>query len=243
MVIKSFRSAGIIFASLVILFQLSCGRVIEGEGPVRSQQRQVESFHAIVISLPAKVFVKDSSVSTCLVQAEESLLEAIITRIDGKTLVITSKGVMRPTKPVQVFITSNRISKIEVNGSGQVQSAGTLKTDHADLELNGSGLLELDLVAVDISAGISGSGNLHLSGTCNDLSLEIKGSGMADASGLNALGVKVKVLGSGEAFVNASETLKAKVTGSGEVRYKGDAAVDKAISGTGDVRREEIKGS
>lgn len=235
----SFRSVSVMFFSPALLL-LSCGRTIEGEGPVKSQERRVESFHAIVISLPATVYIQDSSVSSCVVKAQENLLDAIVTRIDGKTLVVTSKGVMRPTKPIEVFITSNRISKIEVNGSGEVYSGGTIKTDHADLELNGSGLLDLDLVAVKITSGVSGSGKLRLSGTCNDLRLEINGSGTADASRLRTLGVRVKVLGSGEAYVHASETLKATVTGSGVVRYTGDAAVDKDISGSGDVRREEI---
>jgi hypothetical protein len=56
------------------------------------------------------------------------------------------------------------------------------------------------------------------------------------AENLEARDVGIRISGSGDAKVHATETLQVTIAGSGDVRYRGQPKVTKKISGSGDVR-------
>ena len=48
----------------------------------------------------------------------------------------------------------------------------------------------------------------------------------------------MRIDGSGDARVNASETLKVQINGSGEVGYRGDPKLTREINGSGEIYRD-----
>ncbi|NLF51193.1 MAG: DUF2807 domain-containing protein, partial [Leptolinea sp.] len=65
--------------------------------------------------------------------------------------------------------------------------------------------------------------------------IEISGSGTVNHEDLASKDVKVDVSGSGETFVNTSDTLDIDISGSGDVTYTGISKVRQHISGSGDI--------
>ncbi|MBK6642499.1 MAG: DUF2807 domain-containing protein [Bacteroidetes bacterium] len=106
----------------------------------------------------------------------------------------------------------------------------TFKNDELDFEINGSGVIEADVVANKITSNISGSGILDLSGSANSFNMQISGSGTVNSFNLVTLDAKASISGSGEADVNAGKSLYAKVSGSGAVRYLGWGVFDLVAS-------------
>ena len=229
------RLATLAVVPLLLLY--SCGKTYHGEGERIEEQRKIEHFNKLVLNMNAVVTITDTPEFSCTIIAQQNILEAIVTRLDGKTLVITSKGNLITDKPIEIVIGMNQLAAIEVNGSGEIYGRNTFKNSDFDFEVNGSGKLELDLVAVNVSGAVTGSGLSKISGSANSLNIEINGSGTIDASKFSTIKAKTKLSGSGEADLMVSESLEASVSGSGKVNYRGNAEVDKNISGSGEVRK------
>ena len=227
---------GSMLLALVILL-VSCGKTYIGEGEVVDVTREVGNFNGIALNMDAIVYVTDTMTHSCVVKAQKNLQEAIITRMDGNILVITSKGTVISDEPIVIEIGMNRAHMFEINGSGQILSTNTFKNEKTDFEVNGSGVIKMDVVANKVTCAVTGSGNLDLSGSTNTFDVEVNGSGTVNAYSLASLISKAKLNGSGMAFLNVGESLKAEVSGSGEIKYKGEPKLDQDITGSGTVER------
>jgi hypothetical protein len=228
---------------LVLLFQVfifsGCNKTYHGEGTITEDVRKVGKFDKVALNMNAIVTVTDSVKTGCVVRAQPNILEAVVTRVDGNTLVITSKGNIVTDQPVEIEISMSQPSAIEINGSGEISGLNTLKNESFDFEVNGSGQLQLDLVTVKTTGAVTGSGEVTLKGTSNDFHVEINGSGKVEATEFTTLNAKARISGSGEVHMNVAKSLKANVSGSGIVSYRGDAVVEKEVSGSGEVRKAE----
>ncbi len=233
------KSKGVFIKIVTVLLIWSglsgCNSTYIGEGEPVSNVRETGKFDKLVLNMNAIVRVTDTTVHSCVVIAQENVQEAIITRLDGNTLVITSKGTLITDKPVEILISLSQAAAFEVNGSGEVTGLNTIKNEEVDFEVNGSGKLLLDVVAVKITGAVSGSGVVNLSGSTNELNVEINGSGTVDAQKLSALSSKTRISGSGDVKLLVEESLEASVSGSGVVSYRGNAVVKKKLSGSGEV--------
>ncbi|MBK8873519.1 MAG: DUF2807 domain-containing protein [Bacteroidetes bacterium] len=183
----------------LIVLSFGCNRTYTGQGPVVDEVREVGEFNRIVLNMEALVVVKDSLVHSCVVKAQGNIQEAIITRMDGNTLVITTKGQLITNEEIVIEISMNKEMAFEVNGSGKILSMNTFKNDELDFEINGSGVIEADVVANKITSNISGSGILDLSGSANSFNMQISGSGTVNSFNLVTLDAKASISGSGEA--------------------------------------------
>jgi len=95
--------------------------------------------------------------------------------------------------------------------------------------------MDLEIETGKLASKISGSGSIHLSGKTQDFTVSISGSGEINAFDLDAENVAVKISGSGDCRVTASESLDAKISGSGDVYYKGRPQINTKISGSGSL--------
>ncbi|MEO0725653.1 MAG: DUF2807 domain-containing protein, partial [Bacteroidota bacterium] len=85
-----------------------------------------------------------------------------------------------------------------------------------------------------------GAGDIELDGSADDISIGISGSGDVDAMGMTAQNCDVRVSGSGNVKVHATQQLNVRVSGSGDVYYRGNPNVQSRISGSGDL--ESVSG-
>ena len=227
-----------LFIVIAVGFGISgCTKTFKGEGAMVPEKRELGKFNGLVLSMNANVTITDTLESSCVVLAQQNIQEAIITRIDGNTLVITSKGNVVTDQPVEIILGMSKAAAIEVNGSGEIRSSNTLKNESFDFEVNGSGKLILDMVAVKVTGAVTGSGLVELDGTANSLDVEINGSGTVNAGSFSVNRSKARISGSGEVELTVGESLQASVSGSGVVNYRGNPVVEKKISGSGEIRK------
>lgn len=117
-------------------------------------------------------------------------LRVYVTATSLERLNLTGSGMIESRSPW-----SAAAFFIHLNGSGQIRFEG-----HADLiqaELEGSGRMQLQTSCKQLHARLMGSGNLTLSGTSGNASLQVEGSGLIDARNLKAAHETRRVLGSG----------------------------------------------
>ena len=229
----------IIFTLLLSIVSLTgCTQTVTGEGEYITQNREVQAFSEIALSVPAKVTLRQGASFKVELRAQANVLEILETKVSGKELAITSKKNMNNGKAILITITLPKLEGFEINGSGEVTSPDVFESTKVELEINGSGSFAGNFVSDLIQADITGSGAVRLKGSAGELKHETNGSGTLEAADLRSKSVKLEINGSGNCKVWAEEALESEINGSGSVLYKGSPVkLNQEINGSGTVRK------
>ncbi|WP_347839637.1 head GIN domain-containing protein [uncultured Draconibacterium sp.] len=227
----------LIFSMLFLAMFVSSGVLAEEE------IRDVSSFSEISLRIPATVYLTQASEQSIRVVAKQSVIEEIITEVNGNKLVIRfpNKNVFRRNfKPgkIDIYISVPDVDGLGVSGSGDIV-AKELDARIISLAISGSGNIEIDdLKSTKVKGAISGSGNIEIGGrgVAEELNVAISGSGNFKASRFEAEQVSVSSAGSGNCNVKSNGSVKARIAGSGNVYYHGNPTVDASVAGSGRVK-------
>ncbi len=209
----------------------------------KKETRKVDAFDEIALSIPADLYLTQGSKTEVVIEADEDVLEKIITEVDGDMLKIkfekwyTYKGIGE----INVYVTTSDINKIVVSGSGDVIAKSAIKTDKIAFVISGSGSIMMsDLAVRDVYAIISGSGDIDISGKsiANELDAKVTGSGDFESTNLEFKEADLTITGSGSIRAFVSDELDATITGSGRIYYKGKPIIDANITGSGKIKSD-----
>ncbi len=230
---------------------------IDGNGHLTTEDRVISNFEGIEVNGSFDVYVDTSMETSVLIEADENLLDLIKTQVRGNNLVIDTyrDRCLRSSHGIKIFVSTPQIDELILNGSGKIdcgdfestelhvdiEGSGDIKLNYAKIdegnfEITGSGFISgtVDTYSADIN--ISGSGEINLDGTAHVADMKITGSGNIKTSEFYTDNCSVKITGSGNAYVFASDLLEARITGSGTVYYYGNPAnVVKEITGSGKI--------
>ncbi|MEO5683860.1 MAG: head GIN domain-containing protein [Chitinophagaceae bacterium] len=230
---------------LLVLAISSCkyrhGKHITGNGVPGTEQRNLTGFTGAETRGEIDIVVKQGDFSV-KVEAEQNLLSYIETAVEhGRLIVRLRDGInLMDHHDAKVYVTAPVLTAFETHGSGKISSQGRIADkSKMDIQVAGSGDIQLDLDCPEIITATHGSGNIMLAGETKNLSCKISGSGNVEAANLKAENVKVSIHGSGNTAVFASESLDTDISGSGNVHYKGDPKINNSTHGSGSVTRME----
>ncbi len=158
---------------------------------------------------------------------------------EGNTLKIHSKklaGKDYNRKSIVITVPVESLNEVTLSGSGNINSAETLKSSSFLAMISGSGRISLNIEAQSIAASVSGSGKIELNGKAQNLDSAVSGSGSINAFDLITAETTSMVSGSGTSKINTTEKIRASVSGSGNIYYKGNPKKDDIkVSGSGKV--------
>ncbi len=238
--------------SLIVLLSLTTtpflnaqrwwGGGVDGEGPRVEKDLQIDNFDGIRLTISANVYLTPGRSQSVRVSAQQNIIDLLETDVDGGVWKITTEENLRKHSQIKIYITVPEMTYVRLSGSGDIYTEGTFDNTGNEVELgvSGSGNLEFNTNARSVEASISGSGDVELGGTTDDISLGISGSGDIDAIDMTARNCQVRVSGSGNVKVHATQELNVRVSGSGDVYYRGKPNVQSRISGSGDL--ESVSG-
>jgi len=251
-----------IFAASAILLY-SCEGIwpdcLDGNGVVTTETRDVSSFTGVQSNGDFEVYIYPGEETGVLVEADENLMDLIITRVSGSDLIIETRrgNCIRSSEVIRITVRVPELSHIDLNGSGKIYcdslSSGSFSTEldgsgaiyfdyvavtDMDIELNGSGNISMYGAYSSVDAVIDGSGEINLSGVSPTTDYLINGSGNIRADNLATDTCYASITGSGNIYARVKDLLEVDITGSGIVYYYGDnPAVNTKISGTGQVKK------
>ena len=210
-----------------------------GSGNVVTETRDVSGFHAIDISYPAQVRVKQGSKESLEIEAEDNLLPGLKTQVKNGVLDIFYKPTngkhVNPTKTVKITIVVKDLTSVDFTSAGDL-TIENLKTNALDVSLSGAGNLKLNKILVKaLGVDLSGAGSMSASGTADDLNLNISGFGDFKGTDLHSKDAQVDISGAGSATTWVDNNLDAQISGAGSISYYGSASVTKQVSGVGGV--------
>ena len=253
-----FKSSILLTGIAISLLTLqSCEKnCIHGEGSTVTQMRNVGNFSEISFSTEATVYFTQDSVTSFQVEAQQNIIDDMITEIHGSELEIYNDHCIKDHAPIIIHITSPNITAIKMSGVGDIITSGKIYTNQMDLSISGSGNIQsqdtifatsmsdaisgsgsIKLLAVSTSMNstISGSGDISMSGSSDSHSLNISGSGSFKGYGFITNSTNVTISGSGDAELFVNSVLDVTISGSGNVYYKGQPIVTTHVSGSGNV--------
>lgn len=230
----------ILIAIAAILLQ-SCEKLV-GEGPVVTETRTTPGFTGVELKVPGKLYYTPGSTYKVELQSQQNILNEIETIMSGNDLLIRfrhNNTNLKSGEDIVVKIASPAVSKLEVHGSGDIESKTTFNPASLRLAVNGSGSIRItDLETNLLDAEISGSGKINMiEGLTENQSLRISGSGHLDFGNFIAKKTTARISGSGSIKVNTAETLEVNISGSGSVLYRGNPTVTSSVSGSGSVSK------
>jgi hypothetical protein len=227
-------------SSLFLLLSLGCISAQKNDRGNITVERTTPSYDHIAISGAFDIELVDGHEGNITLEGEENILDHIITEVKGDKLNIRyQKGYSQRTKwknPVFITIPVESINGLALSGSGDIVGKKTIKTEHFETAMSGSGDITLILEAHSVKASMSGSGDITLSGNTNNLEVFISGSGNIKAYDLISKNVEATVSGSANVEVTANNSINAKVSGSGDIDYRGKPEkINTKVSGSGDI--------
>ncbi|MBW2433215.1 MAG: DUF2807 domain-containing protein, partial [Deltaproteobacteria bacterium] len=172
------------------------------------------------------------------IQTDANIMPLIETEVRADQLVISQGNYnLRPTT-LEFNITVAHLKGIAISGSGEVIGKSCFVSEAFYAKISGSGDMALELDVKDLETEISGSGSMNLAGQTNRHYASISGSGKINALDMPAQNVSLKVSGSGDCKINATETLDARISGAGDVIYTGRPRITSKISGSGKLESQ-----
>ncbi len=212
---------------------------IEGNDNTEIDVRNIATFDEIESLGDFDVYISIADSTTLRVEAEENLLNYIITDVDNRKLVIEEKDGydLDNNEAMRIYVTTPSLDEVVLVGSGLIQ-CDSLSGEFFQAVLLGSGKIEFNnLIVTNVEAEITGLGDIELEGEGRVTDYEIDGGGDIRAINFVHEESESKIIGDGNIYVHATEHLRARIVGSGNIYYEGDPDVDESVTGTGDVRR------
>ena len=210
---------------------------ISGNGHVEEESRDVSGFSGVHASTGIDVFISEGSGFDVKVEADENLLEVILTELNGNMLVIKTDRVnIRSAKSKKVYVTMPKLKELKISSAGDCKGMTPFNCDDLRISISSAGDLKLDVEAERIDINISSSGDATLTGHTGVLDADLSSAGDLHAFDLIAETVSVDVSSAGDARVFASEEISMNASSAGNIYYKGGAeVVHSRSSSAGDI--------
>lgn len=182
-------------------------------GPVRTETRNVESFHAVELRGAAEAEISVGGSPSLTVTADDASLKELKTEVnsDGVLIIQTRRegGWWQRRSTLKMQIATASLDSVVINGSGDF----TLR----------------DVSGEKLKLVLAGAGSLSASGRVTSLEARMDGAGSVELKKLAAVDAEVSVNGAGSLSVCASGTLNAQVNGVGSITYSCNP--QKAVTG------------
>lgn len=240
--IKFQKAISPVFLVSLILLLISCNsdtRYIKGNGQPISEARNIEAFNELDIHGNYEVYLYRGANEMVKIEADENLIDHIITEVKEKKLKIFDKQSIKSKNSIKIYVTYNSLKGISSGGAANIVCGNSLKSDHLQVSMNGAGLMNLKIEATSLDLNLSGAGLINLAGKVKNQNIRISGAGNLDASQLKSKDCDINLSGIGGAQIFVEDNLNAHLSGVGGISYKGNPLnVNREIAGLGRINRD-----
>jgi len=225
------------FQILFMLLISGCGLNFKsGNGKMEEIQTEVQSFDEIFVGGNFDVTLIPSDKNSVLISADENLMKYINVEVHNSSLNINTVHSLKSSKGIRITVNYTKLTGIYSTGASKITHNNALKAHEFEIDLSGTGSIELELDVDTTSVTMTGAGLVKLNGKTSLLSAVISGAGGLVASDLIAQNCDISLSGVGGASVYATDKLEANISGIGGIQYSGNPAhIEKSITGLGKI--------
>lgn len=148
-------------------------------------------------------------------------------------------------KCVHIYVTSPKLKGVIMRGSGEFEAKGRVNANNLDLQIIGSGDIEMDNVTCNrINGKVTGSGDMDVKiKEAHEANWLLQGSGDIDIKQKNVEKTTAKLFGSGDIDIDFSncDNVYCVLAGSGDIDLSGHIKnLEKEKSGSGDIKTKSL---
>jgi len=216
----------------------SCNLGVDGNGNRSLEDRPGQDFTGVESRASLDVKVQRGDTFSVVVSIDSNLQPAVITRVDGGTLIVdVNEPIGDTVSGPHVIVTMPVLRAAVLSGSGAL-SAETFPQDQpVDLILEGSGNLVFSGDVPTLAGRLTGSGDMWLHGSAGAADLTLEGSGNLNARDMSATTGDISLEGSGDLAATVTGSMRIALSGSGDIDLFGGASLEGfAIDGSGNLR-------
>ncbi|MBW4889618.1 DUF2807 domain-containing protein [Mucilaginibacter sp. HMF5004] len=212
----------------------------KGSGISATETRDAGVFSKIDISGPFVVTVKQDSVSSVKITADNNLMKEIKTNVSGDKLEVKTESGICPSGQIVVSISTKNLSAIKTAGEVKLTSAGKITAKDFEFDLSGVAKINMDLNADKVSTTGSGLTDLSLTGQAVSHKINLSGSGQVDALNFVVSQYKIESSGATDFKINVLNDLSINSSGASNIEYRGNPKnISNNKSGVGSLKEIE----
>ncbi len=229
--------------SIVLLITTSCFidgfTGIKGNGHVVSESRTINaSFEGIKVQQGIKVYLTQGNTSSLNVEADENIIDLLLTEVKNNELRIFFKKNVYKAKSRTVYLTTPNIVSIKASSGASVKSENTLQVADLTLDASSGSSIKATVNATKVDCSTSSGANIRLYGNTQILFASSSSGSRIDAEELKAVDVTAKVSSGANIDVFVTGKLTARASSGGDIDYSGNPEnIDKDTSSGGSVSR------
>ncbi|MFA9370629.1 MAG: head GIN domain-containing protein [Labilibaculum antarcticum] len=210
----------------------------KGNGNVQTQDREIGAFTAISASMGLNVYVLQGDKESVSVEADENLMEYIVTKVKGNELVLKVDGTIRKATKLDIYVTLVNVNEIHVSSGADFETRNMINAEKLDISVSSGADAKMELNAKELSCSVSSGADATLSGKADYFAGKASSGSDLRAKQLIAKICKAKASSGGDVTVYAEEEIEASASSGGDVSYYGNPTkVNVSDSSGGDVNR------
>jgi len=213
---------------------ISCSKN-EAAGPIVTETRSVSDYSELEVRGAFEILISDVYTADIEITAPQNKMPFIETYLIGNRLIIDEDDNKIKDSRMTVRLSNQFLNEVELFGSGFVEG-DTIFAPNLNLEISGSGRVDLPVKTTMLKLGISGSGSIDVFGDADGVESRITGSGLINSRSVESGNATARIDGSGNIRIYAADTLFASVTGSGIIQYWGNPSyLNTNLDGSGQI--------
>ena len=215
----------VVILILSVIISTSCiytGSSLKGNGNVVEENRKVGDFEEIIVSRGMNVYISQGDITKVMVKADENLLDAIETRMEGDVLEVTSNANIRTATVKKVFITTPDISSIRTSSGSNVFSETIITSKNLDLSASSGSNLKLEIKTGKVDASVSSGSNINIEGITDYFYGKASSGSNLKAENLSSKRSEMKASSGANIWINVKEELQAEASSGGNIFYYGN---------------------
>ncbi|MBS0010209.1 MAG: DUF2807 domain-containing protein [Bacteroidales bacterium] len=239
------RNLKLALISLLLLSIFSCADAqwktrVTGSGDVKKEERKAGEFSGVRTSSSIDVYLSQGNRNRIIVEADDNLLEYIITDVkDGVLRVYPDDVSIRRAEMMRVYVTMKDIDYISTSSAGDVIGETPVRTKNLKISASSSGDVKLEVYADRLDLKTSSAGDITLKGEADFVQASTSSAGDIKAYDLTVREADLSASSAGDIKITVTERLKARSSSAGDIYYYGDPKyVDARSSSAGSVIRK-----
>lgn len=230
------------FFVLTIVFYSSCTNFAKpkekGSGNIITQQSTISSFDAINVTDGLNVIVTMGEKEDITIQADDNLMEHIITEVEnGNLKIYAAKNINQEN--IRIDVVAVELSQLQASAAANLKITNTVKTELFNCEVSSAANIELMIQTESLSVSASSSGRMKLKGRVDEANLSASSAGMIDAKSLVTENCTAQASSGGEVAVEVTGDLNALASSGGTINYIGNPTIqNKEISSGGNINKK-----
>jgi hypothetical protein len=209
-----------------------------------AQVRNLSGYSEISVSGGIDLYLSPDEQETVVVSAsEERYRDRIVTRVEGRKLVIyfDGKGTTRwPDRMnLKAYVSFRTLERLQASGASDVYVNGVIKSTNLRIDISGASDFSGAVMADVLDLHQSGSSDSRISGRADRLTVHASGASDVKAYDLTVNYCNADASGASDIQITVNKEISARASGASDVYYRGEGLMrDVKTSGAGSVSRK-----